>query len=386
MSLSTALGGQFALSSSSPLARPTLPRGDITGQEVVMRFRSLALALSVVLLLALAGGAVSAQQDILSPEEQARVTYIMSAFDALNGLDTYTIRGEQSMLMDMQMMEGSVAFDAQIALTWQIVPRPDGNIESAAGTVEATMIMSFDVPGSETEEMEMLLVAESIFLDMRQYFHLTIESDMEEVNNAFPDMWFVINVEEYIAALQDAGGGFIDIDFELLSSMAGNEYASKYIIPVNPETVRSITEEDVITIEGITYRVFSMEIDPRGLIPDEFVGFVALAEQYAESGVASGAETDQDAVILANLSEIMDSLVVRQAVWINTTSGLPHRVVLDQDYSALLTLISQTDPEFELSGGEMRLTSDVKLVDINVPFTTKPPDNAFEIPPELLLE
>ncbi len=345
----------------------------------VMRFM---LVVGIVLSMGLIAVTISAQEDELTEQELIHVSYLEAAFQSLNELNSFTIDGKQSMLMTMSMPEGAGTLDAQIALAWQIVPQQDGNIEAAAGS--ATMTLAVVTAGTDApEEMSMVMTADTIFLDMKQYFHITIESEDEDLNGAYPDMWFEIDMADYIAEMEQLNGGAIDLDFETLSGLVGNEYTSKYVIPVNVDTVRSITEEDSVTRDDVTYRVFSMDIDPRGTIPAEFSSVVTMAELYAEAGLAGDSP---EAGILANLSEILDNLIVQQVIWVDTSTGLPARVVLDQDYSALFDVLSDIDSTMDIDSGQFRLTSDVELIDIDAPFTVEPPDDTFPIPASSLME
>jgi hypothetical protein len=259
-------------------------------------------------------------------------------------------------------------FDAQIQ------PTAEGNVRAAVATVDGTVNMS-----GMGQTMEMRLLADIVFIDLKQYFRLQVDAPAEADLN-IPDDWFVMDLTE----LEGVETGMA-VDFELLAQASGNRFMTDLYIPANEDTIKTIEENPSETIDGQEYRVFTVTINPEGTIPEELSGFLDTAELEAQIEMAEGS-TDEDTALIAQLDEMMDAVVIREQIWIDVESGLPHHIILNADYSGLFAVMGEIDPELGGIDGSMRKFSDVTIEDINAPFTAEVPKDAVPIPATSLME
>ena len=308
------------------------------------------------------------------PVDPELLAYVSGAFDQMNALESYTLRGDQQVLIDAQLGMQHMNVTVNSTFEVQLQPAPGGNVRAADATVEGNAQMF-----SAGQDIEMHVFAEVIFLDLKQYFRLEIEAP-PEVGMNFPDEWFVMDLSELEGVVDDDMG----IEFELLAQASGNGFMTDFFVLVNDDTVKTMEENEAETIDGRDYRVFTVAIHPEGTIPDELTTFLDVTELQAQIEMSEG-DSDVETAIMAQLRAMMDAITVSEQIWIDVETGLPQRIILEADYSEMLSMMGELDTEMAGTYGTMKKWSDVTIGDINAPFTAEPPENAIPIPASTML-
>ncbi|HEX3052817.1 MAG TPA: hypothetical protein VHP83_19315 [Aggregatilineaceae bacterium] len=333
-------------------------------------FKKVFLLIALGLMLLLPSGPLSAQD---GPDPEL-VAYVVGAFEQLNAVESYGVSGYQATVMELVIKANEIEVTAESTFDAQFQPTTGGNIKAAVATVNGDVEVSTDGDGAS-----MSVTAEVIFIDLKQYFRLDIDAPAEAGLDV-PYEWYVIDMSELAGITEEAG-----IDFDVLAQTTGNKFLSDLYIPITSDAVQAIREEAPEVLDGREYRVFSVTISPEGTIPDELGKILDVAELQAQIEAAEGG-ANSDTALLANIDQLMDAMTITEDIWIDAETGLPLHVILEADYSEMLPLMGQIDPELAGVTGSLEKFSDVTIDNINAPFSVELPADATSLPASAMID
>jgi len=333
-------------------------------------FRKVCLLIVLGLMLVVPSHPISAQ-DTPDPE---LVNYVVGAFEQLNAVESYGVSGSQTTAMEMMYEGSAIDVSAESTFDAQFQPTSGGNIKAAVATVNGDVDLA---AGGEAASIS--VTAEVIFIALKQYFRLEIDAPAGAGLDV-PYEWYVIDMSELAGVTEEAG-----IDFDVLAQTTGNKFLSDLYIPITSDAVQAIREEAPEVLDGREYRVFSVTIAPEGTVPDELGNLLDVAELQAQLEAAEGG-ANSDAALLANIDQLMDAMTITEAIWIDVETGLPFHVILEADYSEMLPLMGEIDPELAGVTGSLEKFSDVTIDNINAPFSVELPADATSLPASAMID
>ena len=323
--------------------------------------------LFLLIIIALTAMPVGAQND------EDLVAYVEYAFTNLYSQGTYTLDGSQHFTVEMVSEDARLNYD--IEFEWVQGINNDGAVQAVSGRIEVAMSVK-----AGFENLEAVLSQEAMYEDNVYYALMTMEiaGEVESPLGPLDGQWLRIDLnqlpDEYWEEL-----GVDEVTFDSIQQNMGNEFSSRYFLPISPDVVTSISELDPVTEDGQTLRVFTIELDSTSGVLE---GFDAVF-----SGVTAlqGANPQEAAEIEEMLEEILKGFTASQVVYVDEDTHLPQRVLLTLvfDYSGLAESFS----EFEgLADMMMTMEVDTTFSDIGEPFHVSPPKEFEDLPPELIFE
>ena len=316
-------------------------------------------------------------QNQLTPDQQASVDLVSSAIDGLKMLDTYTVHGEQTISMQIQMAAvgngTTMTTDISQISDFQLQKTDDGY--NAAGTLQnnTSMNMAGGVGGTPGRAFTI----EFITLDGKSY----IRFDMGDTTNnpaasamasIFPDGWV------------EAGA---DSTNPLLASYGPDMLKGIYNLNVSVDTasVWSIEESAGENMDGQAMRVFDITYNPETYFQSS--AFAAMANSIGSAGGGAGAGAMgsmpnvpgmpampdvPNADAQPSLEDIARSLQVALRVYVGADDGLLHQVesTVTYDMSAMQASATSGDSLPMI----MSLTGATTFSNFNQPVTIEAPD------------
>lgn len=339
--------------------------------------------LIVGLLLVMVMVTVSAQDSELTDQDLELVTYISQAFARLNTVETYTISGEQTSVLDIAapLTEGRTGTEQASVHLMHVRVSPGGIVVGMRGAVQLELAITTD---ASSPEIKAIFLLDYIFLDNHFYVRRSIESDAPEiVRSDYDGLWLDIDMVDLLGEEADVIDGVLQIDIAAFTRPGRTQILT--VLPVNESSVQTITEMESLTENGQVYRVFQVTHEPVGLIPENVSELLDTIEEYRqafETDMTDYGIPDSPLIpnVIADTETLLETIEIEQQIWIHAQDQVPYRVIVRQNFDAIYSaLINMFGYESEISPIYMT-TEDMMYTNINEPFDLTLPEDVIPIP------
>ncbi|MCI0711257.1 MAG: hypothetical protein L0154_13955 [Chloroflexi bacterium] len=322
--------------------------------------------LVLLIIIALVAMPAHAQDDDL-------IAYVETAFTNLYSQGTYTLDGSQHFTVEMLSEDARLDYD--IEFEWMQGINNEGAVQAVSGTIQVDMAIE-----AGFENLEAILYQEAMFEDNVYYALMTMEiaGSVESPLGWMDGQWIRIDLNQLPDGYWEELG-VDEVTFDTIQQNMGNEFSSRYFLPVSADVVTSISELDPVTEDGRPLRVFAIEIDSTSGVLE---GFDTV---FSTVTALQGVNPQNAAGIEEMVEEILKGFSSSQVIYVDEETHLPQRVLLTLifDYRGLAESFS----EFEgLADMMMTMEVDTTFSDIGEPFHVSPPKEFEDLPPEFIFE